>query len=233
MASSDKSIPMLSVIVPTLNEEKYIERCLKAIRNQRYENYELIISDGNSLDRTVEISKKYTEKIIISPKRGIGIQQNIGAKNAKGNILIFVHADVVIKNALFEKIVKAVSEGYIGGGAEVEIEGTDFKYRLFNVFFRKLNNVLNRINIIASGDVLFFKKDAFIKNEGFRDVFFEDGDLFFRVRKNGRIIQLDEKISVSNRRFKKDFWKTMLEWIPLGFLILLGRPRMLRYNAVR
>ncbi|MEM5873123.1 MAG: glycosyltransferase, partial [Candidatus Aenigmatarchaeota archaeon] len=66
--------PKISVIIPTYNEEKYIEDTLLSIKYQRFNYpYEIIVSDSNSKDKTIEIAKKYANKIIITKKRGISI----------------------------------------------------------------------------------------------------------------------------------------------------------------
>ena len=73
-----RNYPSVSVIVPTLNEEKYLESCLKSIKNQDYQGeYEIIVSDGGSKDKTLKIAKKYADKVITCDKKGIAYGRNI------------------------------------------------------------------------------------------------------------------------------------------------------------
>ena len=60
--------PSISIIIPTLNEEKYIERCLKSLKNQSFRNFEIIVSDSYSTDDTVKIAKKYGAKVVLTKK---------------------------------------------------------------------------------------------------------------------------------------------------------------------
>lgn len=95
---------MLSIIIPTLNEEKHLAKLLKSIEKQDFKNYEVIISDAGSKDKTLEIAKKYKCKIVKggSPAQG----RNNGAKIAKGERLLFLDADVILPNKIFGKILK-------------------------------------------------------------------------------------------------------------------------------
>jgi glycosyltransferase involved in cell wall biosynthesis len=81
----------------TLNEEKYIETTLLSIKNQDYKGkYEIIMVDSNSKDRTVKIARKYADKVIVTKRRGVSVGRNIGARLAKGEILLFVDAYTVL-----------------------------------------------------------------------------------------------------------------------------------------
>jgi len=226
--------PSISVIVPTLNEEESIETCLKSVRNQKVSDFELILSDGESNDKTVEASRRYVDKIIVSSNRGIGTQQNLGAKFAEGEILVFIHADTVVGESLLEEISGATNDGYIGGGCVVKTVGEGYKCKLFDKAIKLINVILNRFNILCTGEVLFFRKDVFMKNEGFRDVFFEDVDMLLRVRNNGKLKLLKSTVVTSGRRFREGFWKKMIfEWMPYAILTMLGRPRKMKYIPAR
>ena len=226
--------PSISVIVPTLNEEESIETCLKSVRNQKVSDFELILSDGESNDKTVEASRRYVDKIIVSSNRGIGTQQNLGAKFAEGEILVFIHADTVVGESLLEEISGATNDGYIGGGCVVKTVGEGYKCKLFDETIKLINMILNSFNIICTGEVLFFRKDVVMKNEGFRDVFFEDADMLLRARNDGKLKLLKSTVVTSGRRFREGFWKKMIfEWMLYAILTLLGRPRKMKYILAR
>jgi len=226
--------PSISVIVPTLNEEENIETCLKSVRNQKVSDFELILSDGESDDKTVEASRRYVDKIIVSSNRGIGTQQNLGARFAEGGILVFIHADTIVGERLLEEISGATNDGYIGGGCVVKTVGEGYKCKLFDEAIKLINVILNPFNILCTGEVLFFRKDVFMKNGGFRDVFFEDADMLLRVRNDGKLKLLKSTVVTSGRRFREGFWKKMIfEWMPYAILTLLGRPRKMKYVPAR
>jgi glycosyltransferase involved in cell wall biosynthesis len=91
----------LSVIVPALNEEKYIASTLRSLAEQTYKDFELIVKDGLSVDSTVEIANEYADLVISKRDTSIGDARNQGARYAKGDVLVFVDADTSLdKNAL-------------------------------------------------------------------------------------------------------------------------------------
>ena len=87
--------PFFSVIIPTLNEEKYLPNLLDDLTKQKEENFEIIIVDGKSEDRTIDVAMKYKNKYLIktvvSQKRNLCYQRNFGAKNSVGEYLVFFH----------------------------------------------------------------------------------------------------------------------------------------------
>src|SRR3989344_7060609 len=86
--------PFFSVVIPTLNEEKYLPKLLKCLREQLDKDFEVIVVDGSSDDKTVERAEGV--KIIASKKRNVSYQRNLGAKAARGKWLVFLDADVSI-----------------------------------------------------------------------------------------------------------------------------------------
>jgi len=95
---------MLSIIIPTLNEEKHLPLLLESIKKQGFSNYEIIIADAGSKDKTIEIAKEYGCKIVPGglPAKG----RNEGAKIAKGDLFLFLDADMVLPFAFFEGFFK-------------------------------------------------------------------------------------------------------------------------------
>ena len=87
----------ISIIVVCFNEEKYIEKSLGALSNQNYpkDKFEIILIDNGSTDSSVEIAKKFTDKIFIKPELKLGAMRNFGAKQSKGEILAFLDGDSV------------------------------------------------------------------------------------------------------------------------------------------
>src|SRR5690242_14030921 len=85
---------MLSIIIPTYNEEEYLPRLLASIRSQRFEGYEIIVADNKSTDRTREIAARFGAKIVDGGMPGPG--RNLGARAAQGDLLLFLDADVIL-----------------------------------------------------------------------------------------------------------------------------------------
>lgn len=101
--------PQLSIIVPTLNEEKSVGLLLNSAKNQSA-SYETLIVDGGSEDGTCQIANKYSAKVIVLPGHGEFISRNIGAKNAEGKLLFFTCADIIFPEELFTRIVEKFME---------------------------------------------------------------------------------------------------------------------------
>lgn len=153
---------MLSIIIPTLNEEKYLPKLLESIKNQSFRDYEIIVADANSKDKTRKISKKYRCKLIKGGSQARGI--NNGAKAAKYNTLLILDADSSLpkdflkKNFnVFKKKNLEIASCYIRPrNAKINDELT---HTLSNVyyFFNK------RIRPFIPSFCFFIKKEFFFK----------------------------------------------------------------------
>ena len=88
--------PYFSIIIPSYNEEKLIGKTLEYIKKQTFRDYEIIVKDGGSKDRTVEIAKKYADKVLVGKDVSIADARNKAIKIAKGKILFFIDADTFL-----------------------------------------------------------------------------------------------------------------------------------------
>ena len=120
---------MITIIIPVLNEEKTIEKCLKNIIELPGQK-ELIVVDGGSLDNTVEIASRERTGAITSPK-GRAKQMNGGAKVAKGDILWFVHSDSRLYLSSIFEIENVIDEKYIGGCFRLYFYDLDTRFMRF------------------------------------------------------------------------------------------------------
>src|SRR3989338_2651954 len=112
-------VSLVSVVITTKNEEKNIENCLKSIKNQTYsrDKIEIIVVDNNSIDKTKEIAKKYTDKVfnlaqetdLNGVKNFRGAQLNLGAKKSKGEIIFFPDADMTFDKDLISEVAEKLN----------------------------------------------------------------------------------------------------------------------------
>ncbi|MBI2671716.1 glycosyltransferase [Candidatus Woesearchaeota archaeon] len=178
--------PLVSIIVPTRNSEKYLDKCLASIKNQTYQNIEIIVVDNNSLDKTKEISGKYTDNVFNKlPERST--QKNFGAQLAKGIFILFVDSDQELPHDLIkEYIEKAVTEGYDAILSEDNGIGSTFWNRAKS--FEKAIH-FNDKNVTSPR---FIRKDVFMKLGGFDEslILHEDIDLHLRMK--------DQKIKIGH-----------------------------------
>src|SRR3989344_3252213 len=101
----------LSIIIPVYNEELCIENCLKSLDKQTYNNREIMVIDDGSTDKTLEILKKYQVLILHQKHKGPGSARNLGASKAKGEILVFVDADMTFEKNFLDELTKPIEDG--------------------------------------------------------------------------------------------------------------------------
>lgn len=107
--------PLISIIVPSFNEEKNISRCLDSILDQTYKNFEVICVDDNSTDRTFEIIREYSSKDnrikpFKNPSKGVSSARNFGIENSCGDYIGFVDSDDFIQPQMYEFLLRAINE---------------------------------------------------------------------------------------------------------------------------
>ena len=207
----------ISVIIPALNEEAHIERAILSASDAD----EVIFVDGGSNDATVSITEKLGAKVIIS-KKGRGVQQDAGAKEAKGDALLFLHADTMLPEGWKESVAQIFTDGNIVGGAFLLGINSD------NPLLKFINRIANirakYLGLIYGDQAILVKKDKFFSIGGFRGLpIMEDVDLIRRLRRHGTVKLLKEKVLTSQRRwYKKGLISTTLKnWFYL-FLYYIG-----------
>ncbi|MCX7909732.1 MAG: glycosyltransferase [Ignavibacteria bacterium] len=239
-----------SIIIPVFQEEKLLPKVLKLFRTELLSKYkaELIISDGGSSDRTVEIAKKYTEKVVVHTskrKQTIAEGRNRGAEIATGKVLIFLNGDTLPNNV--EKFFEYISSWYYTDTKHIALA---FKVRAFpdeetwkdKLFYFLHNNYVRFLNMIGlgmgRGECQVIRRDAFWKVGGYNSNISagEDFDLYRRLAKIGKIkFVSDIWVYESPRRFRKyGYFRTILKWLLNGiFVWLFGRSFSNHWEPVR
>jgi rSAM/selenodomain-associated transferase 2 len=191
---------MLSVIIPTLNEEQCIIRTIDVINaNCSGLVQEIIVVDGGSTDETLEKLKQRDVVVLNSKKKCRSFQLNLGAKDAKGSILYFLHADTFPPVGFDSTIVKAVKQGYYSGAFQMRFNKKSKLLDLYSYFTRY------NWKVCGGGDrSLFVLKEAFDIIEGFPAVqLMEDYELVAKLKKYIDFIVLPQKVITSARSFEK------------------------------
>ena len=190
----------ISIIIPTLNEEKTISQCLKTVVN--IPGIEIIVSDGGSTDSTVEIAGQHSDVKVVSSLAGRSIQMNNGAVCARGEILLFLHADCILPREDVLKIRQIFDSGkFVGGAFQIRLLSDKFTYRWLEMGI----NFRSKAFKLPYGDQgLFVKRSIFERLGGFREMpICEDLDFVYRLRrKYGEIAILNGRISSSVRTWK-------------------------------
>jgi len=234
--------PLISVIIPTLNEGKYIESTLKSIINQDYKGkYEIIVADGMSRDKTVRIARKFADKVIKVKQKGVSAGRNEGAKIAKGEILLFLDADTMLLFNSLTEINKSFRTKKVVGVAcpvlPISPEAKDFAlYWSFNQFMKE-SIKLKKPQI--PGIFCAYRKKEFEKVGGFNEDLdtLEDFDLSERISKEGKIVLTQSTLALtSHRRIKK--WgrmKSIRKYLKLYFNYIVRKKTFNRndYRPIR
>lgn len=205
----------ISIIIPTLNEEKFLGRVLSSL--QVYPGIEIIVADGGSGDQTLDIARSFQVRIVQSTA-GRGQQQNAGASHASRPILLFLHCDSKLPDdfpSLVHDIIHLPDTA--AGAFRLQIDDQSFRYRLIEWGA----NVRSRFLEMPYGDqALFMKKNTFAEVGGFRDQpFLEDLELVQRLKRVGKIRLADGNVTTSARRWKR---QGVIRTTMINQCILLG-----------
>jgi glycosyltransferase involved in cell wall biosynthesis len=217
---------MISIVIPTYNEEKYLPLLLKSIKRQKFKDYEIIVADNNSKDMTRKISSDYGCKVVDGglPSKA----RNNGAKYAKGGIILFLDADVILTRNYLEKSVKDFKKRNIdvaiSGIRAKSDKGIDkFLYLATDIFlksaqyFKALGSACCGIMVRAS---LHRKIGGF--NEKIK--FAEDSDYLIRANEHGKFRILKSHLFVSPRRLEVEGrLNTSLKYVKSTYCDIVGK----------
>ncbi|MEK6820885.1 MAG: glycosyltransferase [archaeon] len=225
-----KKVPQeidVSIVVPTLNEEKNIEACIAALRNQDFEGtFEIIIADGPSTDATRKLAQKLADKVATETRKGIALERQAGGKIAEGKIIAFTDCDSRAPRDWVRRIHETFQHdpalGLIYGPVFYSDVSAQEQYlsTLFMPRFLQLTSILGMHNPIGSN--IAIRKEVFEKIGGFNTNYItcEDLDLGKRAQKHGKLHYVKNIHQfVSARRVRK--------W---GYLRYIG---FHLYNGVR
>jgi rSAM/selenodomain-associated transferase 2 len=194
-------VASLSIIVPALDEAAGIVECLAALAPLRDAGAEIIVVDGGSADATVRLAQPLADRVIDAP-RGRASQMNAGARIARGDSLLFLHADTRLPPDAARLVREAIGgQGRLWGRFDVRIEGVSPLLPLIAA----LMNARSRLTGVATGDqAIFVKREAFERAGGYPPIaLMEDVAFSQAMRRFGRPACLRSKVSTSGRRWER------------------------------
>jgi len=227
--------PFFSIVIPCLNEEKYLPKLLTSLSKQTYRNFEVILVDGQSEDATRSVFQEYksrlpAQRLIISNKRNVGYQRNLGAKQAKGEILVFLDADCQVKRNFLKQLRELQRKHpfeFASTWIVPDSKRTSEKLLLgVGNFAQELTHKL-RIPM-GCGYNMMIRRKTFLKLRGFRSKVLYNEDLDFSLkalRSNVRLKLLkDPKVIYSMRRFRSEGIMNLLPKMFMGqiYMFLVG-----------
>ncbi|MES2437083.1 MAG: glycosyltransferase [Patescibacteria group bacterium] len=214
---------MISIIIPTYNEEKAISKMLKHLTTTLTIPYEIIVTDDLSTDTTVEIAKTFPVKVVVNPhKKSIGANRNFGATHAHSEYIAFLDAGCMIHNPdlFFTKALEAIRNKKLAGltcwikvAPDVETLPDKIIITLLNYVYRISNNILHTGN--ATGKFQMVDKQSFDTIGGYNEnlISCEDFDMFNRISKVGpTYFHTELTVYHENRRAHTLGWPRLL-WI--------------------
>ena len=220
----------LSIIIPTLNEEKNLPILLNSIKKQSFKDYEIIVADNKSTDKTRTIAKKFKCKVVdggLPPKA-----RNNGAKKTRGKYLLFLDADVMLKNNFLINTINEMEKRKLDiATVYVEPLSDKFFIKLSHHLFNIWMFLVQKIDPHAPGFCIFTKKNIFIKIKGFDEsIKLAEDHAYMRKAFRNKAkygILKSSKILVSVRRFETEGSLTLFIKYTLAMLyrIFIGEIR--------
>ena len=223
--------PLLTIVIPVLNEARILAARLEALKFVRSRNVELIVVDGGSTDDSLEIARPLCDRTLKAPA-GRAKQMNEGARHATSEWLLFLHADTRLEAEAFEALLEALSGGPDWGWFNVHIEGK----HPFLTLTAAMMNARAGLTKVATGDQgIFLRKALFDAVGGFPDMpLMEDVALSKALRGVAKSTVIRTPLATDGRRWDQSGWfRTVLRmWgLRFAFWVGVGPDRLADYYA--
>ena len=221
---------LVSFIIPAWNEESFVATTIEAVKAAALdlaEPSEIIVADDASTDRTAEIARQHGARVVTVHHRQIAATRNAGAREAQGDLLIFIDADTIVTPEAVCAAVKAVRLGAIGGGCAIRYGG---RLPLYLRVFVPIEVWFCRATGIAFGCFLFCTRAAFDAVGGFDTGLYatEEVPMSMALHRQGRFVILRECIITSGRKLRTHSTR---EWFGQIYRITFARRRYIRSRA--
>jgi rSAM/selenodomain-associated transferase 2 len=212
---------VLSVIVPALDEAANLARLLPDLA-ARCPGAEVIVVDGGSADATAGVVARSPGARCLASERGRARQMNAGARAARGDALLFLHADTALPDGAAAAIAAALADpAVVGGRFDVRFSSPRWPFRMIAAFM----NARSRLTRICTGDQgIFVRAAAFAALGGYPDIpLMEDVELTRRLKRLGSVACLRLRVTTSSRKWERDgILRTILLMWALRFLYSCG-----------
>jgi len=216
------SAPLVSIIVPVLNEADLIEASLRTLRNLG-PDLEIIVVDGGSSDGTWSVAEPLADRVIAA-RRGRASQMNAGAAVARGEVLWFMHADLAAPADSIAQIQKLLRDARIVGGCfRLRFPRGEWIYRVSDSLG---NHAVNVFGFALGDHGIFCLREAFRQVGGYPEVpILEDAEIYRRLRRAGRMVQIREEVVSDPRAFEAHGrYRTTAVYFSILALYVIGVP---------
>lgn len=239
-ASRSSSLPSISVVIPAYNEEKYLSHALSSLQKQTVRDFELIVVDNNSTDKTKEIAQKYGAKVFTEDQQGYVYALSRGLKEARGDVVAVMDADTKAFPTWIATIQKIFSQSNVV--ATTGAIRTSETFSLAHVAIDTLYSLFLLVNFFIgkphlSGFNFAVRRNTLEKAGGMNERFTmsPDVDLGLRMKRYGKVVYARSMVVVcSTRRFEGNALKTFWDYATgYWYAVWLRKPPPVRQVAVR
>jgi len=197
---------LISIVIPNYNGESTIGKCLEAAFSSRYDNFEVVVVDDCSADKSVEIIKRFPCKLVeLKERSGASKARNAGARNSRGKLLFFIDSDCIVQ----EDALSIAAASYAENGPEVVVGGTytpmPYDDRFFSIFQSVFVNYSETKNLenpdYIATHAMAIDAEAFRKSGGFPEAFMpiiEDVEYSHRIRRDGYRLIMNPRLLVQH-----------------------------------
>jgi glycosyltransferase involved in cell wall biosynthesis len=233
-SNPEQSHPLISVIIPAHNEEGYLPETLDSLKRQNYPRVEIIVVANGCTDETAQTARGRCHRLIVLSQKGLGVARNLGARMAKGDLLVFLDADTLIEPLTLQMIAQRFSTREAAGTLKGKPDSTTGAFCLIYA----LKNLLHktRLHSGSSGVIICWRED-FLRIGGFDEGLEvrENSELMRRLKKFGRYKYIGEvTATTSMRRYEQcGVWPTVWLWTKLWFHTRFGDLHHRRYETIR
>jgi glycosyltransferase involved in cell wall biosynthesis len=226
--------PTISVIIPAHNEENYLRRTLEALNQQDYPKIEIIVVANGCSDNTALVARNRCHRLVILSEKSLGIARNLGARVARGELLVFLDADTMLEANALNVIVAQFTRDCAAGTLKAIPDRDRLPYRMLY----RVKNFLHRWSLYqGSAGVIICWKEHFEATGGFDEALQvrENSDLIRKLRVFGKYKCINQSsATTSMRRYeKRGFRRTVMLWVKLWIQSAFSDLRHKGYETVR
>ena len=220
--------PSLSVVIPALNEERHVSSLLSDVFRQTRRADEVIVVDAGSEDDTVSIVKQFPGVVVLAGSPPVAAGRNLGGQSTRGDVLIFLDADVRLSESFFEGLLEEIKDRrldvacpqYVPHDSTPAIRGVQ---GFFNLLFKNFERLLPS----GAGHCIAVRGEIFRKSKAFDPALkFDDIELIRRLAKGRRFGIVAKRVYVSDRRYREHgVPKMLLSYLLMSLFFALGKYR--------
>jgi rSAM/selenodomain-associated transferase 2 len=215
--------PLISIIVPVLNEREMIRKQLDDLASLSG-RFEVIVADGGSSDGTAELADEHPARPkVVNAPRGRAIQCNGAARVAGGELILFLHVDTRLPQGAYEALLQATAgPDVLGGNFALRFDGGDRFSRVLGAWYA----FQRRAGVYYGDSAIWLRRAAFEQLGGFRPLaIMEDYDLVRRLERAGRTVCVPGPALTSARRWQRlGLRRTIASWVVIRWLFIAGAP---------